>query len=275
MPYAGCWALWTSTLPRERVPPRCTTLPAPRQSTHDRVLPDFGSQPQPVTVIGRLDFATLALAALIAVGLTAPAGASERWFTVEIIVFDDLRDEGLHAEHWPVDPDSPSLRGAIELSPPQDDAGDEVVHAFRLVDRSELSLVPVWNSLGRSAHYRPLLHAGWRLPGFAPGAARPAHVSLNLDDRSVLRDDSGERPDVHGTVKVSLNRYLLVEVDLLYRRTATEEVAGPEDAGPARFRLVAERRMRSRELHYIDHPVFGMLVWITPFEATVPSESDA
>ena len=68
---------------------------------------------------------------------------------------------------------------------------------------------------------------------------------------------------MQGTVEVSLARYLRVDLDLLYIRPAGGEVAAPE-AVPTRFRLVTERRMRSRELHYVDHPLFGVLVWIEP-----------
>ena len=50
---------------------------------------------------------SLALAAILAAAFALPAGAAERWFTVEIIVFEDLRSDNLDAEHWPPDPGSP------------------------------------------------------------------------------------------------------------------------------------------------------------------------
>ena len=115
--------------------------------------------------------------------LAAPTGASARWFTVEIIVFDDLNDEGLHAEHWPADPGEPPLRDAIELTHPHEGEPDEAAHAYRLVNRSTLALNDVRRSLRRSARYRPFLHVGWRLPGLSHGAARPAHVSPHLGER--------------------------------------------------------------------------------------------
>ena len=33
------------------------------------------------------------------------------------------------------------------------------------------------------------------------------------------------------------------------------------------YALNEQRRMRSRKLHYLDHPEFGMLILITPYEA--------
>ena len=203
------------------------------------------------------------LAVLVLTGLlaafTAPAGAAARWYTVEIIVFDDLYDEGLHAEHWPPHPGAPSLDNAVELVPGSD------AHGFRLVDRSELTLGTVWSRLRGTARYRPFLHVGWRQPVVRRGAARPAQVGpgLGLAGAGASTNDGGERPAVQGTVQISLGRFLEVEVDLVYSRPAGGE-ATASDAAPSRFRLASERRMRSRELHYLDHPLFGVLMWIAP-----------
>lgn len=205
-----------------------------------------------------------ALATMLLTAFALPAGAADRWFTVEMIVFDDLRGEALHAELWPEDPGQPSLRNAIELTHLPEDAGGDTLHAYRLVNPSGLTLGKVRNSLRRSAHYRPILHAGWRLPGLPRNSARPVHVSRSLvagTGATAIR--AGERPSVHGTVKVSLARFLQVEVDLLYRRPAIGEAAAPAFA-PTMFRLVSERRMRSGELHYIDHPLFGVLMLLKP-----------
>ena len=207
----------------------------------------------------------LALTAIMGAAFALPARAADRWFTVEIIVFDDLRNENLHAEHWPADPGEPSLRNAVELTHLPEDAPDDTVHAYRLMNPAHLALGKVRNRLRRSAHYRPLVHVGWHLPGLPRNAARPVHVGRSLGDsgvRAAERAGAG-RPSVHGTVTVSLARYLQVDVDLLYSRPASGEAAAPAPV-PTRFRLVSERRMRSGELHYIDHPLFGVLVLLTP-----------
>lgn len=33
-----------------------------------------------------------------------------------------------------------------------------------------------------------------------------------------------------------------------------------------------KRKMRSKELHYLDNPVFGLLVYVTPFKPGIPQE---
>lgn len=208
---------------------------------------------------------SLALASILVAVFAFPAGAAQRWFTVEIIVFEDLRSDNLHAENWPPDPGEASLANAIELTRLPGDAPHDGVHAYRLVKSSNLMLGGVRNHLRRSAHYRPLVHAGWRLPGLPRSAARPVHVGRSLDGSEARAAEGvgAERSSVHGTVTVSLARYLQVDVDLLYHRATSSEAAVPGSV-PTRFRLVSERRMRSGELHYIDHPLFGVLVLLTP-----------
>ena len=203
-------------------------------------------------------FAALAVFVLTAI-FGGAADAAQRWYVVEIIVFDTPGNEGLDVEHWPADPGTLSLDGAVAVAPAPQEASGGGGRAFRLLDRAGLSLNRVRNTLRRSARYRPFLHAGWRLPGLSRNAARPAYIGAGL----AAEGDGNDPPAVHGTVKVSVARYLHVELDLLYRPSGADVAAAPEGT-PTWFRLRSERRMRSRELHYIDHPLFGVLVRIAP-----------
>lgn len=87
---------------------------------------------------------------------------------------------------------------------------------------------------------------------------------------------------INGSVRLILSRYLHLETALYYTpmesaayfsgypsRMAGELVdeANELDAPlPRFFSLEDSRRMRSRELHYIDHPLFGVLALVTPYE---------
>lgn len=237
-----------------------------RPATARSIPPDPRPQPRAGE---RCGLKALALAATFAAMLAIPAVASARWLTVEIVVFDDLHGEGLHDEHWPADPGEPSIEDAVEIvHSPGGEAGG-AARAYRLVNRSALALDGIWGSLRRSARYRPFLHVGWRQQGLPPGTARPAHVGPHLGDlgAGAAGPGGGERPTVQGTVKVSVARYLHVDLDLVYRRPGNGEAETPGTA-PARFRLVSERRMRYGELHYFDHPLFGVLMRIRPLRTT-------
>ena len=57
-----------------------------------------------------------------------------------------------------------------------------------------------------------------------------------------------------------------------------EQLLAEADATPRLFRLTESRRMRSRELHYLDHPLFGALVEAWPLElpaAAAPAAAPA
>jgi hypothetical protein len=99
-----------------------------------------------------------------------------------------------------------------------------------------------------------------------------------------------------GTLKLSVSRYLHLESDLhmklrTTRQEVIEESPPPETGGFGSFfgmakeptpimierpvlqdyRLFETRRMRSKEIHYFDHPMMGIVVKVTPYELEVPT----
>jgi hypothetical protein len=84
-----------------------------------------------------------------------------------------------------------------------------------------------------------------------------------------------------GTVSISRGRYLHFGADLVLEKPLAESavtaaaadpnaVPAEQPVGPVRFRLDDSRRVRSNEVHYLDHPRFGIITIITPYE--VPEE---
>ncbi len=75
-----------------------------------------------------------------------------------------------------------------------------------------------------------------------------------------------------GTIRVHLTRFLHVTLDLTYQGRTAPEPCWPANDGldelalAPRYRLTATRNVRSNELHYFDHPAFGVLVRITPVQ---------
>ena len=126
----------------------------------------------------------------------------------------------------------------------------------------------LFRSISTLSAYRPLLHAGWIQPGLPEDQATPFDLAqLGLTNP-------------RGTVRVHLSRFLHVSLDLAY-----QEAAGPETVAEAqpkdlrevtfahRYRLTTERQARSGELHYFDHPAFGVLVKITPVPTGNPAST--
>jgi hypothetical protein len=132
---------------------------------------------------------------------------------------------------------------------------------FRLLRPEELQLNDSYRRIRALGAYVPLLHAGWLQPGLPEAESRPFDLAL-----------VGAR-NPRGNVRLHLSRFLHVSLDLTYQEppAASQAAALPvfgneltELAIAPHYRLVTSRQARSGELHYFDHPAFGVLVRITP-----------
>ena len=95
-------------------------------------------------------------------------------------------------------------------------------------------------------------------PAFDSATGDAPTLSPRID---LARDPS--RVAIDGTLRVHRARYLHVQADLLYYRPVDGGGGAPM---PAEDDPNESRRMRSRELHYLDHPLFGVLVEAWPVE---------
>lgn len=170
----------------------------------------------------------LALVVLTALPI---AGHGATVYTIEMIVFADLDGDARYAENWKVDPGRPDTSRALPVS-----SGGAGVQP---IGPSAYRLSGAWQALKRSGSFRPLRHVAWRQPGVSEKRAP-----------EILIGQEGATP-IFGTVRISRSRFLHVNLDLIFEN---------EDG---RYRLTTRRRMKSNELNYIDHPMFGVLVIAT------------
>lgn len=211
----------------------------------------------------KLKLTTLLL--IIAAAAAAPAFGEERWYQVELIVFE--RQSVDDSEVWPEDPDMPDLSRARELT----SSGD----AFRPLPASQLKLGGARNRLTATSGYKVIKHVAWRQPGLA--RERAIAVRLHSDERPErTATGSPAGPRLDGTVRLILARYLHLEVNLALREQSEPAYAGGAEesmggfgdgldvAAPTIYRMVDSRRMRSGETHYIDHPKIGVIALVTP-----------
>ncbi|MDZ7825601.1 MAG: CsiV family protein [Gammaproteobacteria bacterium] len=168
--------------------------------------------------------------------------------------------------------------------------------AFREVAPEQRLLQEEVRRLERTAGYRVLAHRAWRQPFRAEAPALP--VRIRHEDPV-----SGEI-DLAGSVGIALRRFLHARLEL-YRRVpdvdgdrqpAPDAVSGlspfrqpggegiapiilelpPEapEAADGWIRIVHERRMRSGETHYLDHPRIAALIRIERFLLAEPLDED-
>ncbi len=179
-------------------------------------------------------------------------------YDVEMIVFDRSGEDAGFTEIWPDDPGEPdwetlSAPGSVEgLSDSEWKLGQE---AYTLEHKSR----------GLNPH----IHTAWRQVIRKGEKASPIHL------RSEQTTING-MPLMEGLVSVSVNRYLHVNLDMILRKdrasaggeleggmseTGLLEI-GMSETGDQRFRMQEHRRMRSGKLHYLDHPMMGVLIKI-------------
>lgn len=145
-----------------------------------------------------------------------------------------------------------------------------------------------------SPDFQLLAHFGWTQRSLSKRAALPVLIkSEQFSDRLLPSGD----------LKLYASRYLHMQVDLaatqceapaeanpaddtlddkaldekLEQGTSSLETAELASGGTAlsdtspcinnRYRFQQRRKMRSKELHYLDNPVYGLLVYVTPFTA--------
>lgn len=107
---------------------------------------------------------------------------------------------------------------------------------------SQSILYAAYEQLRRSQSFRPLLHLAWIQPADPGRINPPYHV--------------GNGETVEGTVSLERSEHLYAIVDMEYR-AADGKV----------HRLREKRQLKFNEIHYLDHPAFGVLVRISPHES--------
>lgn len=192
----------------------------------------------------------LLYALLLVAGLLSTAGADEapRQFDIELLIFQNLTaDDG--GEVWPIDysdwftedsnePIGPGPTGLVWL------------------DRESLRLKAEQTALARSANYRPLRYIAWRQVVLDRNNAQAVDIPADTSEGPVK---------IEGTVRVAVERYLHLYLDLKLVDTTLAVQTEYLDFELPEFRMQQKRRMRSKELHYFDHPKFGVIALITPY----------
>ena len=140
---------------------------------------------------------------------------------------------------------------------------------YRLLSAEELELTDAYDRLELVDAYTPLVHGGWVQEGLPVERAIPFDLAL-LGAFNPL-----------GTITLHVQRFLHVTITLRYQsERAPGGLLRPAGVGleevtfPARYDLNVQRRTRSGELHFFDHPAFGVLVLVRPRpkELQVPEE---
>lgn len=226
-----------------------------------------------------------------------------RYYDVEMIIFENTESANRDSETWPVNINFNLPEKYVELGEPLNSewlpAGIDPQYSFISLPADSFELNEEEQRLDKSNTRRVLFHTRWRQPGLSQETALPVHFTRIFNPLSAeaqpnqpastlpagfSTETTAENPppQLEGVFRVTLSRYLHLEAELAYRTMvkpaaqtpvadSSEVVAEPEAKPQVYYLNQTRRRMRSNELHYIDHPVLGILVRISPFIPPEPA----
>jgi hypothetical protein len=139
------------------------------------------------------------------------------------------------------------LRQAPALTPAlaQREATEDDADRWRPLTARELRFGGARRSLARSADFRVVGHFGWRAVLEENEATLPLALWLPEDEGT---------PELTGSLAVDLRRFLHLSGTVFVQD------------GEGWLEIPLARRMRSEELHHIDHPRLAVLIEVRPLE---------
>ncbi len=189
-------------------------------------------------------------------------GAEAPWYEFEVLIFQRLDQGAGSTELWPGQVSDLDLHNAIPFNR---NGKATLINgkpiAYRPLPVEERRLRNIWTRLRNSRNYRPLYHVAWRQQVVNPDGAKALYISLPPEDGQPASPSNPAK--LEGTIKIGVKRYLHLAADLQLRQY--------RDGQLVNYPLKTQRRMRSGKLHYIDHPVLGILVQA---ERYVPPKPD-
>ncbi|MDR2877850.1 MAG: peptidoglycan binding protein CsiV [Chromatiales bacterium] len=223
-----------------------------------------------------ITFILLAIGALAAATTAAAATEEDPWYEVEVIVFEHVGARSgpdsskFETRAFPQGITlSPALPITNDVAPSPDATPTESSRlAFQKLANSQLRLQNAMQRLKVTPRYRPLLHTGWRQPATTAAGFPGVQLSSDKGDGAMPVTLPGETQDLEGIIRLSRGRFLNLSVDLRLRQPGepTRSFFGHQTEPDRIYRLQQTRRARSGELQYFDHPRFGAIVLITPYE---------
>ena len=195
-------------------------------------------------------------------------------YDVEIIIFEDAHARYLKSETWKQKTKTGEQQSAITKT---NKTGFKSIKPAILKNQ--------YNRINRSSEYNVLFYGAWRQAGLDKSKA----FEININKLKSRHTDKSENT-LTGTFKLVLARYLHIYNKLNYQRkiAADSEITNTDPAADEEqtevfsnalipnnglYPLNSHRRMRSKELHYIDHPLVGILIQINPVEKVKETKS--
>ncbi|MDF1655903.1 MAG: CsiV family protein [Coxiellaceae bacterium] len=209
------------------------------------------------------------------------ASANEpKQYQVELIIYSQITPQAVQSEQWPVTP-AFQLPSSQYVSLVKNDStaidGETIKNQIQLLPRSQFKLKNVQRHLNGNRDYKTIMHIAFRTAVKSPRQAIPIHITggqyFNTNgDPAVPGDDASNlQPQIDGMMSINVQRYFNVAFNLVFSAPlkqiasmSKDDYYNTLDNGVMHFNLLQNRRMRSKELNYIDYPLYGIVMEIFP-----------
>lgn len=199
--------------------------------------------------------------------LISTACAQARVYQIEMIIFSHLTRQSLTQEQWPLLNVADfninrgvTLQTADMVANPSDD--------YVLLPARDYLLKRTQQRLDKQPPYKTIAHLAWRQTVVSPQDADTIHLTEG-------KTYGNDQYQLQGNIRISVKRYLNVSFNLLFAEPTSELTTIADNADTfanqgklTYFHLAQTRRMRSKELNYIDFPLYGILIKITPVKVS-------
>lgn len=218
--------------------------------------------------------------------LISHSALAESWYQVEVIVFDRL-SPNLDGEQWQ-EQDFNIRDNMVELQA----ASVTELRPYSILDKSRNRLNGVYRYFKLSSDFRPLYHVSWQQAATERREARYVHIQrldgekaipvakveelstepiVEQEEPAFIEEFSMPEKIIDGSIRIRSGFYLHADVDLSYftqlppenKVLRSSEESFTNGLDKTEIKLKETRKIKLNEIHYFDHPMFGVILQVS------------
>lgn len=214
-----------------------------------------------MNILPHLTALSLALVAMVLV--PAALAVEKRWYQAEVIIFERLANVHVEEQH-PM-----TLAAKVRTSKQLQTYPNIGSQAFTRLPKEYRRLNTVAKNLQQSGYYKVLFHEAWPMPVRKQKSATWIKIEAGKKQ--------ADHRQLEGAIGVSLGRYLHLHTQLHLNQFTNDGTNVQTELSnlfnyptsqakvTQRFSMIQKRKMRSVELHFMDHPKLALLVRFDPY----------
>lgn len=186
--------------------------------------------------------------------------ADSKQVQIEVVVFQSLALRGWTEELWP---DAETLASKLTMQSKAISPHSNKNFA-KLLPNDQLTMHAQVEKMTPDKGYQVLAHFGWLQETLPQQDSLPVLIDQTLQQH---RQDTSS---IYGSLRFYQERFAHIDLELeldriipasIKQRFAEHQQLDPEWLNDSwRFQIKESRRIRPGEIHYLDHPIFGVLV---------------